>query len=323
MFHDTPIGTDYARDYRTADDVFDGIANKPDNAWFVIEPRTRDSDAAFIHALRRANEIRDPAGAELRGILCHILAELKPPDAVDPVTDAARDPDPAVRYEAVRALDRILGYVPNPPLQERTRRARQVLIELWHDDIDDDLRSTLAGALTAFRDPHIRPLLAEHADSDDPRTRRLCRNGIRYLDQFDPATRRTYTGTTLQGLASGYHVRDLAFLLHRDAADGDPYNEHPHPREKDIAKALRWGHWKRVPGENTVRVTSRHTVVIIAEDEPSRWGAAFLDPTDPGLPPCRLPWHRQVTVGFPSTAIGTDGQISSGPNNTGRAPQDT
>lgn len=211
--------------------------------------------------------------------------------------------------------------MPNPPPPERTRRARQVLTDLWHHGTDDDLRSTLAGALTAFNDPDLRQLLAEHTDSDDPRTRRLCRNGIRYLDQFNPATRRTYTGPSLHGLASGYDVEDLAFLLHRDSAAGDPYHEHAHPRERDIAKALRWGHWKRVAGENTVRITGRHIAVTITEDEPSRWSAAFLDPIDPGLPPCRLPSHRRVSAGFSSTAIGTVGQIVSGPNNTGRMPR--
>lgn len=321
MFHATPSGLNYVRDYHTADEVLDGIANKPDGSWFVIEPRTRESDSAFVEALRRVNENHGPETAELRGILCHILAEFKTPDAVDPVTDALTDPDPTVRYEAVRALDRIIGDVPNPPPPDRTRRARQALTDLWHGDIDDDLRSTLAGALTAFDDPDLRPLLAEHRDSHDPRTRRLCRGGIRHLDQYDPATRRKYTGPALQGSAAGYDDEDLAFLLHRDVADGDPYGERPHPREKDILKTLRWGGRERVPGENVVRITGRHIVVTIDEDAPSRWGVAFIDPTEPGLPPCRLPWHRRVSTGFSATAIGTDGQIVSGPNNTGREPK--
>lgn len=151
--------------------------------------------------------------------------------------------------------------------------------------------------------------------------RRLCRNGSKHLDQFDPETRRNYTGPELQGSASGYDDKELAFLLHRDVTDGDPYGERPHPREADIGKALRWGRRERLPGENVLRITSRHIVVTIDEDQSARWSVAFVDPDEPGVLPCRLAWHRRVSTGFSSTAIGTDGTIVSGPNNTGRSPR--
>jgi hypothetical protein len=85
-------------------------------------------------------------------------------------------------------------------------------------------------------------------------------------------------------------------------------------------KTLRWGHRERLPGENVVRISGRHIVITLDEDKPSRWSVSFADPAEPELLPCRLPWHRQVHTGFSCTAIGTDGQIVSGPNNTGRKP---